>query len=97
MRSPIIHLTSRWWSCCFELHGIWELLSPFAKAGGRAAVLPEAGTADRPTDRKTSFLKFGNGVQHGLGIRLPAEGRPGFPAEFKKAELGFDDGVAFCT
>ena len=97
MRRPIIHLTSRWWSCCFEVHGIWELLSPFAKAGGGAAVLPEAGTADRPTDRKTSFLKFGNGVQHGLGIRLPAERGPGFPAEFKKAELGFDDGVAFCT
>ena len=82
---------------CFELHGIWKLLSPFTKAGGGATVLPEAGTTNRPTDWKTVFLKAGDGLQHGLGIRLPAEGRPRFPAEFKKAELGFDDGVAFCT
>ena len=82
---------------CFELHGPWEFLSPFAEAGGGAAVFPEAGTTNRPANGKPVFLKLGDGLQHGLGIGLPAKGRPGFPAEFKQTELGFDDGVAFCT
>ena len=60
----------------FKIDGVGELFSELAKAGGGAAFFPKSGATDCPANRKAALLELGDGVQHRLGVCLPAQCRP---------------------